>query len=361
MKIAVLEPYIEGFGGAQKVISEYCDYLKKTGYEVEIFTQRYSPNKCYPLFKSIKINLIKPSSKFFSPFTFMKKIKDFDLIIANDWPTHFSSLRNKNVVWICYNPKRDFYDLKSFYHSNSSLTKKIMLYTKEILFKKLDKISAHKCIKIFPISNNIKERVKTYYGIESEFIFIPGIHFKDYEFKKYGDYFLSVSRIVKSKRVDIIVESMNRIKNKKIKLYVVGTGSEIKNVLELAKSNENVVFLGEVDNEKLKSLYSNCFGVIYIPIEEDWGLIPLEAAASHKPIIGANEGGLKETIINNKTGILIENPDPEKLAKEIEFLFKNKKNAKKMGETAYDHLSKLDWKFILPNFEKELKKIKKCL
>ena len=64
MKIAILEPYIEGIGGAQKVIARYASFLNSKGHDIEIFTQRYNKDTTYPEFKEIKINILKPRSKF---------------------------------------------------------------------------------------------------------------------------------------------------------------------------------------------------------------------------------------------------------------------------------------------------------
>ncbi|MEM2956111.1 MAG: glycosyltransferase family 4 protein [Candidatus Pacearchaeota archaeon] len=346
MRIAILEPYIEGIGGAQRVIAKYSNYLKEKGHYVEIFTQRYDPKTAYAEFKNIKITILKLKNKIFSPFVYLlKKFRGFDLIIANDWPTHFASLRNDNVVWICYSPKRDFYDLKKYYLKNYPFYEKMLILIKNILFKSIDILSAKKAKKIMPISKNVLDRVKKYYNREGE-IFYCGIDFDRYYNKKYGNYILCISRLVKPKRVDILIRSMGLVKSK-IKLLIAGDGPEMNNLKKLAKNYPNVKLLGAVDEKKLIELYANCLAVVYVPIDEDWGLIPLEAGASGKLTIGVNEGGLKETIINNKTGFLINNITPEKIAEKIDYLAKNKKIAIKMGNEARKIARKFDWKILL--------------
>lgn len=357
MKIAILEPYIGVVGGAQKVIAKYAKYLISKGHDVEIFTQRNTTSP-YKDFEKIKINTINPTSTIFSPFAFMKKFEGYDLIIANDWPTHFASLRNKNVVWICYSPKRDFYDLKEFCYKNASLRGKIILKLKEIFFKKLDFIAAKKCKEIFPISNVVKERLNKYYNINPKNRFYCGINFDQYEKGKFSDYVLCVSRLVKPKRTENIVKSMRFVKNKKIKLYVVGSGPEENNLKEMAKNNPNILFLKNIDDKKLSELYSNCLSVIFIPKNEDWGLISLEAMASGKPVIGVNEGGIKELIENNKTGFLLDDISPEIIAEKIDFLDSNKDMAKKMGEKGRIKAREFDWKNLLSKFEKHISKHK---
>jgi glycosyltransferase involved in cell wall biosynthesis len=352
MKIAVLEPYIKGAGGAQRVIAEYCNYLKCKGHSIEIFTQKYDTEDCYKEFKNLKINTIRPKSKIFSPFAFLfHKYERFDIVIANDFPSNFASIFNKNVIWICYSPRRYFYDLKDYYYKNASRKGKIALVLKNILFKKIDVLSAKRSQMILPISKTVQERVNQHYG-KSGKIFYPGLYTKKYKSGKFEGYILSVSRLVGPKRVDYIIKAMGYVKNKKITLYVVGDGADREKIKALSSRYKNVKFLGETSDEKLKKLYANCLCVVYIPINEDWGLIPLEAAASGKPTIGANEGGLRETIVNGKTGFLLNHVTPEKIAEKIDYLAENKNLARKMGDAAKQNVKKFDWNLLLPTFEK---------
>jgi len=352
MKIAILQPYIEGIGGAQRVIETYALYLQQKGHEVEIFTQRYDEKTAYPGFKKLKINLLTPKSKLFSPFIFwLKKFDGFDVVIANDWPTNFASLRNDNVVWICYSPKRDFYDLKEYYWENASFFGKISLLLKRLFFQKLDKMSAMRMKKIAANSKNVHARMQRYYQKDAETIY-HGINYKDYKSKSHQNYILSVGRFVPAKRIDIAIKSMGFVRNKNIKLYVVGDGPDKAKLEELSKNYPNVKFCGAVSDKKLTELYANCLGVISICINEDWGLVPLEAGASGKVVIGENAGGLKESVINGKTGLLLNEINPESIASTIDFLGDNKKLAIKMGQAARKNVKKFDWKVILPKLER---------
>jgi len=354
MKIAVFEPYISGFGGAQKVISKYCAYLKLKGHNVEIFTQRYDKKNSYLEFNDIKINLIKPKMKNLSFVSFLRKFNGFDLYVSNDFPSNFISIFNKPSVWICYSPKREFYDLKKFYFNNSSIIKKLFLYMKCALFLRIDILSAKKTTVIFSISKNIKKRVQKYYNIYSNNMFKCGIDFKDYKEGRFENYFLCVSRLVKPKRVDLIIKSMSYIKNNNVKLYVVGVGTEYQKLRNLVQNSKNIKFFGGISDKKLMSLYANSCGVIYTPFDEDWGLVPLEAGASGKPTIGVNEGGLKEIIKDEVSGFLINQVSPQKIAEKIDFLVSNKKKAKRMGKEAKKISKKYDWNIILPEFNDNL-------
>lgn len=357
MRIAVLEPYIEGIGGAQKVIAEYVSFLLTKGHKVEIFTQRYSLEGSYPLFRKTKINLIKPVSKMFSPIVFFKKkYNGFDVVIANDFPSNLATIRNKRVLWVCYSPKRYLYDLKEFYLGEKKNFGKILFRIRQIILKPLDKISARRASIITVASNNVQKRVNKYYKRKAILI-NHGIHIEEYKQGKYKPYFVSVSRLITPKRVDMIVKAMAHIKTKGVELHIIGSGPELNNIKQLSKKLRNIKFLGEVSQQFLINQYANCTGLIYVPIDEDWGLAPLEAAASGKLTIGCNEGGLKETIKDKETGFLIDCVDELKIADKIDFLMKNKGLAQKMGLSALENVKKFDWRGILPKFEEELFKI----
>ena len=95
---------------------------------------------------------------------------------------------------------------------------------------------------------------------------------------------------------------------------------------------------------ELTALYANCYCVLFSPIDEDFGIIPLEAMASEKPIIAVNEGGPKETIIDNETGYLVNSID--EMAKRMIELSEDMSKVEEMGKLGKSHVNK--------NFSKEL-------
>lgn len=149
-------------------------------------------------------------------------------------------------------------------------------------------------------SKEVQTRIKRYYHRDA-----PIIHpFIDTEFwrptKAKGDYFLIAGRLAPYKQHDMVIEVFNILG---IPLHVVGTGRAEGYLRSIAKSN--ITFLGAVTDEVLRDEYSGAQAFIY-PQLEDFGIMPLEAAACGTPTIALAEGGSLETVIDGATGRLLQ-------------------------------------------------------
>ncbi len=151
------------------------------------------------------------------------------------------------------------------------------------------------------ISRHVQERIKRFYGRESDVVYPPvdavrctpaadgGVG--------NGGYDLVVSALVPYKRVDLAVEAYSRLG---YPLKVVGTGSAAAKIARRAASN--VEFLGWRSDEDVLALYRNCRHLVF-PGEEDYGIVPLEAMACGKPVIAFGRGGATETIADGVSGL----------------------------------------------------------
>jgi glycosyltransferase involved in cell wall biosynthesis len=281
--------------------------------------------------KSLKFN--KPLGTLFeAPFRFYinrRKFRDkYDVHIFLGFSSIYgASPKNKNV-WYCLTPNRMLYDLKEFKQGNPNIIARFIFFIYSKVFGVLDPITVQSnFVKIVSQTRTIKERVRKYYKLETDVIY-PSFNPSGYSFEKVGNYFLSVSRLNEEKRVDLIAKSFIQMPDKK--LLIVGDGPERKRIQAITKGHKNITYKSTCDDSELHTLYANCFATIYIPINEDYGLIPLESMASGKICIGANEGGLRETIIHNKTGFLI-NADTKSIKKTVMMLSKDRAQSMKLA------------------------------
>lgn len=155
-------------------------------------------------------------------------------------------------------------------------------------------------------SQTVRRRIRQYLQLDATVIY-PPCETNLYSYRGQENFYLSAARLDWLKRVDLIIEAFSRMPEKR--LLVVSTGPEEKHLRRLGEGLPNVVFLGTVDENRLIELLGACIAVIYIPKEEDFGMVPVEAMASGKPVIGVREGGVAETVIHEQTGLLLD-PDP---------------------------------------------------
>ena len=115
------------------------------------------------------------------------------------------------------------------------------------------------------------------------------------------EYYLTVSRLAPTKHIDLLIQVANEMK---ISLKIVGTGNQEKYLKSIAGST--VEFLGAVSDEKLSDLYANAKAFLYASLNEDFGMVPVEAMLQGTPVIALSSGGVKETVIDGKTGFTFE-------------------------------------------------------
>lgn len=358
LRIAIFEPTRVQPGGGQKVMPYVAAHLAEK-HDVTVFAQAATQGGL--TYGKSKVKIIRPSCIYLSYLAFLfQKIKkeNFDIVIYGCFPAPFAVFRNEGIpcIHITHSPLRVFYDLRNYLFKNSNFSGKLKILIKNILFKKLDYIAVRKIDKVLGISLTVQKRVNKFYKRDADFFHL-GINPKDYKSGKYENYLLAPGRLEINKRPEEIVKAMGFVKNKNIKLLIVGSGNMSQEIKEMSKNYSNVEFRGFVSKDELQRLYSNCLAVIYIPVNEDYGYVPVEAAGSGKATIGVNEGGLRETIIDGKTGFLIDKVTPEKLAEKINFFANHPKIAIKMGKAAKEHSKKFYWENSFKILDKAIEEV----
>jgi glycosyltransferase involved in cell wall biosynthesis len=166
-----------------------------------------------------------------------------------------------------------------------------------------------KCMDIiFTNSANTQKRIGTYLGLESEVTYVP-VETNKFRFISCSDYYFSYARLEEMKRIPLILEAFARMPDKKL---IIASSGPLKDWVlgQIAARNlTNITFEGLVSEERLVKLVGNCTAGIYIPVDEDFGMTQIEFMSAGKPVIGVKEGGLIETVIDGKTGLLLP-PNP---------------------------------------------------
>ncbi len=206
-------------------------------------------------------------------------------------------------IYYCHTPPRFLYDQRRHFSAGieRSLPGRLALnwYQRgyEAALDRMDVIIAN--------SETVRGRIKRYLGRDAEVVY-PPCELEAFRWQGQGGYYLSTARLSKLKRVDRIVEAFLRLPERH--LVVASSGEELKSLQALAKGAPNITFLGWIDEDRLRQLIGEAIATIYVPVEEDFGMSPVESMAAGKPVIGVAEGGLRETIVDGETGILL-HPD----------------------------------------------------
>ena len=326
MKITLAHSKLNDVGGGERFLLEMAKRLGKK-HEIEILTTDYQKNKTYPEFSKHKIRIVGKLS-----WPLMKP--KADVILANNFPTNLISFSNKNVVYYVHTMRTGFIGDRKYF-----------------VRRKMDKLAVKKCRRIVTNSRFSAGKIEKYYKRKADIVY-PGVDPLKYKRGRYGDYALCVSRISPEKGMDRLVKYW---KGLKIKLKIVG-GGDAKYVRKIkSAAPQEFEFLGVVDDNRLKDLYSNCFCVVFLPHEEDFGIVPLEAMASGKPVIAAKEGGPKETIISGKTGFLIDNEG--QFREKITLLYKDRPLCKKLGIAGSKRVENFTWDSTFKAMERILAEV----
>jgi glycosyltransferase involved in cell wall biosynthesis len=159
---------------------------------------------------------------------------------------------------------------------------------------------------------------------------------------KKQEYFFTASRLDDAKRIKIIVEAYLKTTTD-IPLKIAGAGPLAEELTRLASSDSRIEFVGYVSDSELVEYYANAYAIVFIPYDEDYGLITIEAMKSEKPVITFSDaGGVTEFVEHGVTGLCSE-PDIDLLASNIDKLANDKLLCKTMGQAACKRVVDINW------------------
>ncbi|MEA2088736.1 MAG: glycosyltransferase [Patescibacteria group bacterium] len=312
-KIIILQDYFLYKGGGERLIITLAKSLKADIVTSFIHQDAFNPRdygiKTTELTKQGGFSHI-PGFRFLKvQFSFLFKtkfLKNYDIVIySGDCLNALRNAKNKINIAYIHTPPRHLYDNYKLRLSEYKFCKrqifKIFALVNRIRFKCLTK----KMNLLIANSKTVQARIKKYLNLNSVVIY-PPCDVNRFKWAGQNDYYFSWARLYDVKRVDKIVEAFVKMPNKK--LVVASGGPELKKIKKIAKGYDNIKILGWISDEKLLELLGNCIATIYIPLREDFGMSPVESMMAGKPTIGVDEGGIKETIIHKKTGVLLK-PD----------------------------------------------------
>jgi glycosyltransferase involved in cell wall biosynthesis len=357
MKLAIFHNYMDNIGGAERVGLTLArelngdvystvvnqDAIEKMGFNIKVKKIGWIPVNA-PFRQQIALRRFRKLN--------LKDRYDY-FVIDGDWAMS-GAVNNKPNLWYVHSPIREIWDLCEYTRKHN-----VPFFAKPVFdfWVKYNRYLNRKYIKhvgkIACNSINTKNRVKKYLKRDAVVI-NPPVETEQFHFNTYGNYWLSVNRLITHKRVDMQMKAFSKLSDEN--LIVVGCYEKSRHFTAYADyikriKPSNVALLRSVPFDKLIELYSNCKGFITTSKNEDFGMTPVEAMASGKPVIAPNEGGYKETVISGTTGKLIDDINVDKLINAIKEINKNPESYK---NACLKQAKKFDTRVFIEKIRKEI-------
>ena len=302
MRCAIVHYWLLGMRGGEKVVQELCRILPRP----DIFTLFYEPERVSPFLRSHQVtaSFLNPLRRFhrsclpLAPIALESfDLRGYDLVISSESGPAKGVLTSSNTRHVCYchTPMRYLWDLYPAYlheWTHSSVKRALMAPLSNYL-RLWDASTATHVDQFIANSRNVQNRIWKAYRRSSEIVY-PPVPVETFFNCASDGYYLIVSELVAYKRIDDAVRCFTRTGRH---LKIVGGGPEYSRLNSIA--GNTIEFCGRVSDFQLRKLYASCRAVI-LPGEEDFGIVPVEALASGKPIIALGMGGVLETVPSSK-------------------------------------------------------------
>lgn len=281
-----------------------------------------------------------------------KVLSDYDTIIFSwDWIWAIRNCRkDAKKIYYCHTPPRYLYDQKDVYLAKVPYILKPAYLIACYFFEKLYRRDFAKMDVILTNSKNVQERIKKFLWRDSIIIYPPvDITFFTPTSTRW-DYYFSWARLTEIKRVDRIAQAFIEMPEKKL---IISHGKNDPEKLRIAKMIEwysNIKMIESPTDPELRKLIWESIATIFIPVDEDFGMTPVESLACGVPVIWVNDWGVKEIIEDNKSWVLISS---EATIEEIKKAVHDMDLAKSL--TFKNECIKRAKDFSLEKFEQELK------
>jgi glycosyltransferase involved in cell wall biosynthesis len=315
VRTAIVHYWLLNRRGGEKVLDALCRLLP----EADIFTLFCDPETLSPELRRHKIttsflNPLRRWHRSLLPLMPMAlesfDLRGYDLVISSESGPAKGVITSSSTRHICYchTPMRYLWELYPAYRNewtHSRLKRAVMAPVANYL-RLWDFASAARVDQFIANSQNVRTRIWKTWRREADVIY-PPVDVESFYWRPPEDYFLVVSELVPYKCIDSAVRLFSRSGRR---LRIAGSGPELRALRSLAASN--VEFLGRVSDHDLREIYAHCRALL-LPGEEDFGITPVEALASGKPVIALGRGGALETV-PPFGGVFYDEPSEEQLA-----------------------------------------------
>lgn len=317
MKVAIVHYWLVGMRGGEKVIEALCRLYP----EADIFTHVHVPEAMSDTIRRHKvqtsfINRLPKARKLYQKYLPLMPLaleqldlRGYDLIISSESGPAKGIIPPPGSLHVCYchSPMRYIWNMFHDYRERSGFVTRAAMPLLAHYIRNWDAISANRVDHYIANSETVAARLHRYYRRASHVIH-PPVDVEAFEVlpeSEVEDYCLMVGELVGYKRPELAVEAFNRTGRR---LVVIGGGEMLGELRRIARPN--VTILGPQPFAALRHHYSRCRALIF-PGEEDFGIVPVEAMASGRPVLAFRRGGATETVVDGVTGLFFDEQSME--------------------------------------------------
>jgi glycosyltransferase involved in cell wall biosynthesis len=308
LRVAIVHDFLNQHGGAENVVALFAEMFPGAPIYTSVYDAKRMPHRWRALdIRTSFMQRISPrlhiAKTLFPlyPFAFESfDLSEYDLVLSSTTAFAKGVITRPHTCHVCYcnTPSRFLWTTREYlrYESLPSAVKAVIPWMATPL-RVWDYTAAQRVDFFIAGSYNAARRIRKYYRRESD-VLQPPIDVAAFRLAESpSDYYLVLSRLQPYKRIDLAVEACTRLG---VPLHVIGDGPDRARLERLA--GPSVRFFGRVSDAEVRDQLASCRALLF-PGEEDFGLTPLEAQASGRPVIAYGAGGALETVRDGKTGV----------------------------------------------------------
>ena len=328
------------YGGAEYLSSHLKENLKRHGHQAE---EVRIPFKWYPPIKILEqilavrlLDLTETCGE------------SIDLVIGLKFPAYFVKHSNK-VIWMLHQHKMA-YELWGTPFGDLNLIPEGPEVRNAII--KADNEYLTEAKRLFALSKNVAARLKKFNRLNASCLYHPPPNHERLYSDSYENYVFYPSRLTRIKRQHLAIEAMKYVRSN-IRLVIAGSAetveyeTDLRRLIEEYGLQERVRLLGEITEDEKIKLYSNALAVLFIPYDEDYGYVTLEAFYSKKAVITCDDsGGPLEFVTHKETGMVCP-PLAEPVAEAIEYMANHTSQAAAYGKSGHRVIADLSWDKVI--------------
>nr|WP_086492201.1 glycosyltransferase [Novosphingobium panipatense] len=321
-RVAIIHYWLVSMRGGERVLERLLDLFP----DADVFTHVYAPERVSHRIRSAKVRQTfigglpgaRRHYQKYLPFMPMAleelDLREYDLVISSESGPAKGAIIRPDALHLCYchSPMRYLWD---HYHDYKSSAQKFARLAMAPMFHRLrqwDISSANRIDSIVANSNFVAQRIRKAWGREAMVVHPPVAVDAFHTSTEVAGRYLWISQMTPYKKADIALEAFNRLG---VPALMVGNGEMFKAIA--AGAGPNVEVRRHLSFDELKQAYATAKALVFTP-EEDFGIVPVEANASGRPVIAFGRGGIRDSIVDGETGLFFLEQSVEALCDAIE-------------------------------------------